>query len=78
MKSKIRPKIATSVAHPESNVDLFEEGWGDALAREEETREQVLLYPPSQAPNRPQSCSGEASHLRQTVDMEDGMLVNTA
>jgi coatomer subunit beta' len=34
LRSKNRPKIATSIAHPAENADLFEEGWADALGRE--------------------------------------------
>ena len=31
---KKRPKIAASVAHPDLNPELFEEGWEQALAGE--------------------------------------------
>ncbi|SJL02680.1 probable SEC27-coatomer complex beta subunit [Armillaria ostoyae] len=34
LKTKNRPKIAVSVAHPSANADLFEEGWKDALGKE--------------------------------------------
>jgi len=37
LQNKSRPKIAASVAHPDVNADLFEEGWGDALVREKES-----------------------------------------
>ena len=30
--SKKRPNIAASVAHPDANPELFEEGWAQALA----------------------------------------------
>jgi coatomer subunit beta' len=30
--SKKRPKIAASIAHPDVNPELFEEGWEQALA----------------------------------------------
>jgi coatomer subunit beta' len=35
LKSKNRPKIAAGIASPAENEDLFEEGWEDALSREE-------------------------------------------
>lgn len=38
LRSKKKPKIAASVAHPIENGDLFEEGWEEALGREEEIR----------------------------------------
>ncbi|KAG8219095.1 coatomer WD associated region-domain-containing protein [Butyriboletus roseoflavus] len=38
LRSKNKPKVAASVAHPTENTDLFEEGWEEALNREEETR----------------------------------------
>ena len=38
LRSKNKPKIAASVAHPNENVGLFEEGWEEALSREEEVR----------------------------------------
>ncbi|KAK0190304.1 coatomer protein [Armillaria mellea] len=37
LKTKNRPKIAASVAHPSTNADLFEEGWKDALAKESDS-----------------------------------------
>jgi coatomer subunit beta' len=38
LRNKNRPKIAASVAHPGENAELFEEGWEEALGREEEVR----------------------------------------
>ncbi|EIN11093.1 coatomer beta' subunit [Punctularia strigosozonata HHB-11173 SS5] len=35
LKSKNRSKIAASIASPAENEDIFEEGWADALSREE-------------------------------------------
>ena len=35
---KNKPKVAASIAHPIENADLFEEGWKEALGREEEIR----------------------------------------
>jgi coatomer subunit beta' len=32
---KSQPKIAAAIALPTENSDLFEEGWEDALAKEE-------------------------------------------
>jgi coatomer subunit beta' len=32
---KARPKIAASIAEPTANSDLFEEGWSDALSKEQ-------------------------------------------
>ncbi|KAK0491647.1 coatomer protein [Armillaria novae-zelandiae] len=43
LKTKNRPKIAASVAHPSSNADLFEEGWKDALAKESGSQNAVLV-----------------------------------
>ncbi len=34
LKSKDRPKVAASIAHPGTNPELFEEGWEQALAKE--------------------------------------------
>ncbi|KAK7461035.1 Coatomer subunit beta' [Stygiomarasmius scandens] len=34
LQAKGRPKIAASIAHPDKNPELFEEGWEDALAQE--------------------------------------------
>ena len=36
LRSKNKPKIAASIAHPNENTDLFDEGWEEALTREEE------------------------------------------
>jgi len=38
LRNKNKPKIAASVAHPGENPELFEEGWEEALGREEEVR----------------------------------------
>lgn len=38
LRSKNKPKVAASVAHPIENMDLFEEGWEEVLGREEEIR----------------------------------------
>jgi len=38
LRSKNKPKVAASVAHPIENTDLFEEGWEEALSREEGIR----------------------------------------
>lgn len=38
LRKKNKPKVAASVAHPIENTDLFEEGWEEALNREQETR----------------------------------------
>lgn len=43
LESKGRKKLAGSIASPDDHADLFEEGWAEALAREEE------LYGPPQA-----------------------------
>ncbi|KAG7447824.1 coatomer protein [Guyanagaster necrorhizus] len=43
LKTKNRPKIAASVAHPEENADLFEEGWEDALTKESGNHNAVLV-----------------------------------
>jgi len=32
---KAKPKLASSIAHPADNPELFEEGWEDAVAREQ-------------------------------------------
>jgi coatomer subunit beta' len=40
---KNRPKIASSIAHPGSNAELFTEDWEDALEREQQTRKSLLL-----------------------------------
>ena len=34
LKSKDRPKIAASIAHPTLNPELFTEGWEDVLEKE--------------------------------------------
>lgn len=36
LKTKDRPKIAAAIASPSEQADLFEEGWEEALRREEE------------------------------------------
>ena len=38
LRGKNKPKVAVSIAHPIENADLFEEGWKEALGREEEIR----------------------------------------
>lgn len=38
LRSKNKPKIAASVAHPVENGELFEGEWEEALSREEEMR----------------------------------------
>jgi len=38
LRSKNKPKVAASIAHPVENAELFEEGWQEALGREEEVR----------------------------------------
>lgn len=38
LRSKNKSKLAAAVAHPIENTDLFEEGWEEALSREEELR----------------------------------------
>ncbi|KAK0230129.1 coatomer protein [Armillaria fumosa] len=43
LKTKNRPKIAASVAHPSTNADLFEEGWKDALAKESAGSQNAVL-----------------------------------
>ncbi|PBK63488.1 coatomer protein [Armillaria solidipes] len=43
LKTKNRPKIAASVAHPSANADLFEEGWKDALGKESGSQNAVLV-----------------------------------
>ncbi|PBK94009.1 Coatomer, beta' subunit [Armillaria gallica] len=43
LKTKNRPKIAASVAHPSANADLFEEGWKDAIAKESGSQNAVLV-----------------------------------
>ncbi|KAK0499429.1 coatomer WD associated region-domain-containing protein [Armillaria luteobubalina] len=43
LKTKNRPKIAASVAHPSTNADLFEEGWKDAVAKESGSQNAVLV-----------------------------------
>ncbi|KAK0243454.1 coatomer protein [Armillaria nabsnona] len=43
LKTKNRPKIAASVAHPSANADLFEEGWKDALAKESAGNQNAVL-----------------------------------
>ncbi|KII94541.1 hypothetical protein PLICRDRAFT_169285 [Plicaturopsis crispa FD-325 SS-3] len=35
LTAKGRPKIAAGIANPTDNADLFEEGWSDALARDQ-------------------------------------------
>ena len=35
LTAKSRPKLAESIAHPDFNTDLFEEGWADAVAKEQ-------------------------------------------
>ncbi|KAJ8454501.1 hypothetical protein ONZ45_g19281 [Pleurotus djamor] len=40
LKSKGRPKIAAAIAHPSQNSDLFEEGWSDALAHENQVSQE--------------------------------------
>ncbi|KDQ63948.1 hypothetical protein JAAARDRAFT_27621 [Jaapia argillacea MUCL 33604] len=42
LRSKKREKIAASLAHPAENGELFEEGWEDALAREEAAQQDVV------------------------------------
>ncbi|KAF8627949.1 hypothetical protein AX17_006102 [Amanita inopinata Kibby_2008] len=41
LASKGRAKIASSIAHPDTNKDLFEEGWDEVLAQENELRSQL-------------------------------------
>lgn len=44
---KGRAKIAKSIAHPETEEELFEEGWDDVIAREDVIRQQsskALLF----------------------------------
>lgn len=36
LKAKNRPKIAAAIASPDEQADLFEEGWEEALRREEQ------------------------------------------
>ena len=36
LTTKGRSKIAATIADPATHAELFEEGWADALAREEE------------------------------------------
>ncbi|KAF8876230.1 coatomer protein [Mucidula mucida] len=43
LKSKDRPKVAASIAHPGTNPELFEEGWEQALAKESESAVGVLV-----------------------------------
>lgn len=36
LRSKNKPKVAASIAHPNENAGLFEERWEEALGREQE------------------------------------------
>ncbi|KAF8733449.1 hypothetical protein AX14_003844 [Amanita brunnescens Koide BX004] len=41
LEGKGRAKIAKSIAHPETEKELFEEGWDDVIAHENELRQQL-------------------------------------
>ncbi|CCM00473.1 uncharacterized protein FIBRA_02506 [Fibroporia radiculosa] len=42
---KAKPKLATAIAHPTDSPELFEEGWQEAVAREDEELAQSPAHP---------------------------------
>ncbi|TFK47007.1 coatomer beta [Heliocybe sulcata] len=68
LSAKNRKKIAVSIASPKENVELFEEGWEDALAREEAAQESESTVG---------AVNGDAGHAKSpSTDGSEGVLVD--
>lgn len=66
LQAKNRPKIAAAIASPQENPELFEEGWSEALAREQSE------------PAEPEiSVNGSPGELSQQCTLADESLIDT-
>ncbi|KAL0950314.1 hypothetical protein HGRIS_010289 [Hohenbuehelia grisea] len=78
LKAKGRPKIASSVAHPSKQPELFEEGWEQALAREAGAPQATVDDDDDDEEEEEEEEEAESHDRQKSSGTEDGVLVDAA